>query len=284
MKDHFKTIVLISIVWVVLILVVVIFNIQIPASVQWFELWNFTYKDFNNWGDFFAGFFAPLAFLWLGYGIFVQRAEFSKMSESINDQKKEMEKQSVQFETQSNHMKQQIDMIMSQDLANWYSKYSSNMATLYKTDEGTSLIEINEKFIDPTNGLKNALDRIEDIENILRYNSQIENYFFTPIQGMEKIQKMLLIDYEVIHRKIINSIKLLYIKIAIVKFSKESGIDIQLIQASLKFSGYVDISLKEQVQENIKSTTAKDDAELVTKIFNNIINSKDVLSFIKVEE
>lgn len=283
MKNKFVVVMGLTIIWLIIVIIIATNNFIPDGKIFMPKEWVF--KNFNNWGDFFAGFFAPLAFLWLGYGIFVQREEFSKMSESIDNQKIEMEKQSTQFETQSNHMKQQIDMIMSQDLANWYSKYSSNMATLYKREEGNkSLIDINTNFIDPTNGLKDALTELEQIENILRYNSQIENYFFTHKDGMEKIQKMLLIDYEVIHRKTINAIKLLYLKIAIVKFSKELGIDIPLIQASLKFSGFVDSSLKDKIQEGIDNIEAKDDAELITKIFNNIINSKDILNIIKVEE
>ncbi len=245
MKDNFIIVVLVSFLWGIIISIIAVSNIDIPETVKWFEFWNYKYGEFNNWGDFFAGFFSPLAFLWLGYGIFVQRKEFSVMSQSIDQQNEEMKKQSMEFETQSNHMKKQIDMIMSQDLANSYNKYSSNMATLYtKEYNGKTLVDINEEFIDPTSGLKNALDEIENIENILLYNSKIENYFFTNTEGMHKIQEILLIDYDVIHRKTINIIKELYIKIAILKFSKENGIEIPLIKANLKFSKYVDDSLK----------------------------------------
>ncbi|MFX4211990.1 hypothetical protein ACOL2Y_06255 [Aliarcobacter butzleri] len=275
MENIFKIISKISMFWILLIIIVSFYNF---IDIQTFQLKS---NPFNSWGDFFAGFFAPLAFLWLGYGIYIQREEFSKMVDSINEQKNEMKKHSDEFEIQTNQMEKQITMMMAQDLANWYSKYSSNMSKLYSL-EGKSLIEINDSFMDPTLGLKEALNEIENIENILKYNNQIETYFFSE-KSDSKIQEMLRIDYDVIHKKTIDSIKMLYIKISIMIYAKENGIDVKIIDPTIKFSEFVDVSLKNKVKDGIKNKSAKDETELVKTVFNNIIYSDNPLEFIKVK-
>lgn len=66
-------------------------------TIIWIVLWCFVlYRDwqsavnmsFNEWGDFFAGSFAPLAFLWLVIGYFQQGEELSQNTKALEQQEK----------------------------------------------------------------------------------------------------------------------------------------------------------------------------------------------------
>jgi hypothetical protein len=52
--------------------VLLVTNLLRPG--KWSELWGLT---LNNWGDFVAGAFAPLAFLWLVVAVLLQKDELS---------------------------------------------------------------------------------------------------------------------------------------------------------------------------------------------------------------
>ncbi len=62
---------------------------------------------FNEWGDFFAGAFAPLAFLWLVIGYFQQGEELSQNTKALEQQEKALQlqvaelKQSVEQQNKS---------------------------------------------------------------------------------------------------------------------------------------------------------------------------------------
>ncbi|MCA3611947.1 MAG: hypothetical protein IOC55_06005 [Methylobacterium sp.] len=60
-----------------------------------------------NWGDFFAGFFAPLAFLWLVVAVFIQRNE-------LRAQIKELSASRVALETQIKEQKQTAQALTNQ--------------------------------------------------------------------------------------------------------------------------------------------------------------------------
>ncbi|WP_041671803.1 hypothetical protein [Sulfurospirillum barnesii] len=76
-------------------------------SILWFMIILFiastkttTDTEINVWGDYLAGFFAPVLFLWLVYGVFIQKKEFANALESFQLQHKEMRGQSEQIEIQ----------------------------------------------------------------------------------------------------------------------------------------------------------------------------------------
>ncbi|WP_373035576.1 hypothetical protein [Sulfurimonas sp.] len=118
----------------------------------------------NEWGDFFAGFMAPLALGWLAYSIYYQKKEFENVHGSLKEQvlELEMEKSYTSYEQQINKIDSLIDNINAQ------------MNTL-------SLREVNEKFTlsNPTDYLKVATNTKkifllnENIEKLLkRHNSK----------------------------------------------------------------------------------------------------------------
>lgn len=74
--------------------------IVIYALYSWTNQNDTSHIKLNEWGDFLAGFFAPLLFAWLVYGVFIQKKEFAKVSESAMSQIKEMKDQVTQTEIQ----------------------------------------------------------------------------------------------------------------------------------------------------------------------------------------
>lgn len=84
----------------------------------------------NEWGDFSAGFIAPLALGWLAYSIYYQKKEFEEVHSSLKDQisELEIEKYYNSYEKYINKIDYLINSI------------SSTMNTI-------SLEELNKKFI-----------------------------------------------------------------------------------------------------------------------------------------
>jgi len=74
----------------------------------------------NNWGDFLAGYFAPIVFLWLVYGVLIQKEEFKNALISLEFQQKELTN-SVQT------MKEQVIQTEIQHLNTWFSR---NLTTI----------------------------------------------------------------------------------------------------------------------------------------------------------
>ncbi len=270
-------------VWLAIIVLIVISTIT-PSSEKYTDynsfIENLNFPQFNNWGDFFAGFFSPLAFLWLGYGILIQRDEFGKLTESVDAQKEEMERQSEQFQAQTGHMAKQINLIMSQDLANWYGKYSDNMSKLYNID----LNELDEKFA-TINEYRTTVEKFESLENILNYNNQIEKYFFSEEKvEMKDIMDMLKIDYDVMHRKKINTTKMLYVKMSILKLLKDKyhALPIDLPE-NININNFISRELEEKMNTLISSTTKTTAEDIATVVFDHITTDEvDAIKYIKV--
>jgi len=72
------------------------------ATFLWVTLWAILlYSDWNNaikmgfneWGDFFAGASAPLAFLWLVIGYFQQGEELNQNTKALEHQEKALQQQ-----------------------------------------------------------------------------------------------------------------------------------------------------------------------------------------------
>lgn len=74
--------------------------------------------ELNAWGDFFAGFFAPLAFLWLVLGYLQQGEELRNSADALRLQaeelKKSVEQQSQLVEVSRQQMKQEMEAIQEE--------------------------------------------------------------------------------------------------------------------------------------------------------------------------
>lgn len=103
------------------------------ATSLWIILWTvFLYSDwtnaknmgFNEWGDFFAGAFAPLAFLWLVIGYFQQGEELSQNTRALEQQEEALK---LQVEELRQSVEQQNKSATAQ---NRQAKISGLMARL----------------------------------------------------------------------------------------------------------------------------------------------------------
>lgn len=136
----------------------------------------------NEWGDFFAGFMAPLALGWLAYSIYYQKKEFENVHSSLKEQvlELEMEKHYSSYEQQINKIDSLITIINSQ------------MNTI-------TLRELNEKFTlsDPINYMKVATN----IQKVFLLNKNIHNLFERHNSEIKSVNalKMLKDQYNIIY-------------------------------------------------------------------------------------
>lgn len=153
---------LVSILW--------IFFIMIIASTQ-----NFLKVDINNWGDFLAGFFAPILFLWLVYGVFIQKKEFANALGALNMQFKEYEKNAKALE-------QQALQVEIQQLNSWFNRNINTIQSIKNSifpindrDE-KSITEIYNKLSEDISSHNDYIYIFDDFKNILYISLHIENY------------------------------------------------------------------------------------------------------------
>ena len=94
------------------------------ATVLWTLLWGFLLKlkwsdaasmTFNEWGDFFAGVSAPLAFLWLVIGYFQQGEELGQNTKALEQQEEALRLQ-VKELRQSVEQQKEMVKVTQQDL------------------------------------------------------------------------------------------------------------------------------------------------------------------------
>lgn len=87
------------------------------ATLSWVSIWSvFLYLDwckasqmpFNEWGDFFAGVSAPLAFLWLVVGYFQQGEELGQNTQALKQQERALQ---LQVEELKQSVQQQKEMV-----------------------------------------------------------------------------------------------------------------------------------------------------------------------------
>ncbi len=78
----------------------------------------------NEWGDFFAGFFAPIIFLWLVVGVYIQKSEFRNAVNEYRESLKFLAKQSINtdiqhkntwFDRNAEMLEKYIDLIINQE-------------------------------------------------------------------------------------------------------------------------------------------------------------------------
>lgn len=70
----------------------------------------------NEWGDFFAGFFAPLVFLWLIFGYYQQGKELQQNTKALNLQAEELKNSVEQQEELVKATREELDLIKQQHL------------------------------------------------------------------------------------------------------------------------------------------------------------------------
>jgi hypothetical protein len=166
LKDKsFLKLISISIIWIIFIFILI--NYQLGESNNLSSLIkledNKSGLKLNEWGDFFAGFVAPITLLWVGFGIFYQMEEFKKVVESFEKQQRILNAQATQVEMQRIYM--------------WYDrnikKLSDNILKIENENinNNFSLELINDDFTLPSNGDKYSkiFYNIKDIVKVNNY-------------------------------------------------------------------------------------------------------------------
>ena len=84
-------------------------------SFRGYETWEFIWKsDFNEFGDFLAGVFTPVAFGWLIYGYFLQRNELRLQREELYLQRNELRLQYGELKETRKTLGVQVKMMKDQ--------------------------------------------------------------------------------------------------------------------------------------------------------------------------
>lgn len=159
----------ISTIWIALWTILLCFDWQSAVEMQ-----------FNEWGDFFAGAFAPLAFLWLVIGYFQQGEELGQNTRALEQQERALQLQVD--ELRQSVQQQNISVVaLSQQ-----SKTSQLMVKLEATNRIIDSIDRQIKRVEESNSasasknikdlsekqkklefsLEELLSKIEDMENI----------------------------------------------------------------------------------------------------------------------
>lgn len=68
----------------------------------------------NEWGDFFAGFFAPLVFLWLIFGYYQQGKELEQNTKALNLQAEELRRSVEQQKSLASTTEQELEHLKQQ--------------------------------------------------------------------------------------------------------------------------------------------------------------------------
>jgi septal ring factor EnvC (AmiA/AmiB activator) len=83
--------------------------------------------DLNEWGDFLAGFAAPLMLLWLIIGYRLQKNELTMNTEALREQQKELARQVDELSKQNTLMQSLVEALES--LPNAIGKLSDAITT-----------------------------------------------------------------------------------------------------------------------------------------------------------
>ncbi len=208
----------------------------------------------NEWGDFLAGFIAPLALGWLAYGIFYQMEEFKNVVKSFVKQQTILQEQANQIAIQRNYM--------------WYDRNSKKMFEfLSKIEEANisnndSPQSINLDFDISENGNKyfNVFDEIKDIVALDDYISKTLNKNISRAsQTLREVLEDLQLEYDNTFGSQIKNSKQILLKI----YFCTSLHNIEVRKGEQKYSGY-------------KKFTSWINERVVTEVLDKIIRIKEI--------
>ncbi|NUF35973.1 hypothetical protein HUN19_18485, partial [Acinetobacter oleivorans] len=104
-KDKSKILImlLITIIYFVMIVLFIVIDVQGMKTLKP-----------NEWGDFFAGFFAPLVFLWLIFGYYQQGKELEQNTKALNLQAEELKRSVEQQKSLASTTEQELEHLKQQ--------------------------------------------------------------------------------------------------------------------------------------------------------------------------
>jgi len=161
----------VSIVSALWILSIIILSVQEKSNIK-----------LNEWGDFLAGFFAPVLFIWLVYGVFLQKEEFGNIVESFSLQKEE-------FTKSVSAMESQVTQVEVQQLNIWFNRNIQTINTIKKTLFST----INDQTIDSISlinqKLKEDFTKEKDFFHIFDELKSILDIFIYMNEHLKQLEK-----------------------------------------------------------------------------------------------
>ncbi|MDO9055343.1 MAG: hypothetical protein Q7U69_02245 [Sulfuricurvum sp.] len=155
--DGLKIMFFLSSIWIIYIVIYAIYSWNIQTTTNSIGL--------NEWGDFLAGFFAPLLFVWLVYGVFIQKKEFANALESFQLQHKEMRGQSEQIEIQQ--------------LNTWFNRNAKTINMLKTTimqDVNKSIQQISVDLEENITNQDSFFEVYDELKNLINIDIYVKEY------------------------------------------------------------------------------------------------------------
>ena len=232
----------------------------------------------NEWGDFFAGFIAPLAFIWIGFGVYYQKKEFSNLVDAYNNQKKE-------FKKSVNVMEKQVVQIEIQKYHTWFdrntTKITNILEEIQRTNSGKADTPqlINNDFMVITNESK-YFNIFDEIRNILKIDKYVVSTLVSKDNSSDisETVKELKLEYDLLYSEHIKYCKAILLKVylCISIHDKEIKSEKNYEHFEVYFDWLSDAT-KNAILNFIEESNDDLYHEKVNSAFNNISSKKEFL-------
>jgi hypothetical protein len=135
--------------------------------------------NFNEWGDFFAGAFAPLAFLWLVIGYFQQ-------GEELGQNTKALEQQERALQLQVNELKQSVEQQNRSAIA--LSQQSAISGLMAKLEATNRIMDSTDRQIKRAEE-SNSANASKNIKELLEKQTELEHSIEQLLTEIENVEK-----------------------------------------------------------------------------------------------
>lgn len=212
---------------------------------------NYDGLTLNEWGDFLAGFIAPIVLGWLAYSIYYQKQEFEKVKES--------------FVEQQDILKDQVTKLEIDQLHTWFERNTSRMNALLVKIQRENISNndtpqlINDDFSLITQESK-YFEIFDEIRNILKIDEFILSSLIESSKKKEvnKAIKELLIEYNLLYGEHIKYSKMILLKVYLCIAIHEKEVKNELKYEKYKvYSDWLTKELKDNITEFINIQESK---------------------------
>jgi hypothetical protein len=152
----------------------------------------------NEWGDYFAGFFAPVIFLWIVIGVYIQKSEFRNAVNEYRESLKFLAKQSINtdiqhkntwFDRNAEMLEKYIDLVINEQgsLNELNTKIIGQNIFAFRSImfDILNIVELNQYII---TSLKNSKNNEESYnEALIRLETEYDILFGKNISSSKKI-------------------------------------------------------------------------------------------------
>lgn len=271
---QFKIIIGFTLIWIFFILYLISFQ---KDGFDWCFLINIKADGLtlNEWGDFSAGFIAPLALGWLAYSIYYQKKEFENVKEAFVDQQDILKDQVTKLEIDQLHTwfernTSRINVL----LAKIQKEKISNNDTPQLINEDFSLITQESKYFEIFDEIRNILKIDEFILSSLIESSKNEE--------VNKAIRELLIEYQLLYGEHIKFSKIILLKVYLCIAMHEKEIKGEFKYEKYKvYSDWLTKDLKDKIIEFVNSQESKLIEEQINLAFEKIYLNFDWISINK---